>query len=141
MDAILEQAKKLAELIAANERTKELREATAGIAGDASAKQLEEDYARATADYHRLDETGRPIEPVLKHRLLDLQGRIRQSTTLQRLLRAHADFAEMMDGVQRTIGSVVDEALAGPDGAAEAPPEAEPKKPEEPGSGRILWTP
>jgi cell fate (sporulation/competence/biofilm development) regulator YlbF (YheA/YmcA/DUF963 family) len=148
MDDVVEQAKRLAGLLAGHARTKELREATAAVAGDAAAKSLEEDYARASAEVHQLEETGRPIEPETKRRILDLQGRIRKSAPLQRLFRAHAQFAEMMDGVQRTLSGALDEALGGAEGAeaqdgpaAAHPPEAAPVKPEEPGTGRILWTP
>lgn len=154
MDAVVDQARKLAELLATHERTRELREATATISGDPAAKHLEEEYSRLSTEVHRLEETGRPIEPEMKRRVLDLQGQIRKSSTLQRLFRAHAEFAEMMDGVQRLLSGALDEALGGPPAGTEAdaePPEPEgpeeggapggPAKPEEPGPGRILWTP
>jgi cell fate (sporulation/competence/biofilm development) regulator YlbF (YheA/YmcA/DUF963 family) len=156
MDEILDHARRLAELLAAHPRTRELREASTEVAGDAAAKSLEEDYSHLTAEVHHLEETGRPIEPETKRRLLDLQGRIRKSPALQRLFRAHAQFAEMMDGVQRTLGGALDEALAGPEAAEPPAPGAPPadgpgaapeggagtpRKPDEPGTGRILWTP
>jgi cell fate (sporulation/competence/biofilm development) regulator YlbF (YheA/YmcA/DUF963 family) len=154
MDDVLDQARRLAELLAAHPRTKELRQATAEISGDAAAKTLEEDYARLSAEVHQLEETGRPIEPETKRRVLDLQTRIRKSPPLQRLFRAHAQFAEMMDGVQRTLSGALDEALGGSEAPAdgesahgEGPAPGAPaapasgQKPEEPGTGRILWTP
>ncbi len=144
MDDILEDAKRLGGRLAAHARTKALKEATAAVEGDPAAKTLEEDYARATAELHALEEENRPIEPEMKRKIVDLQSRIRRSDVLQRLLRAHADFAEMMDAVQRTIGGLVDQALVG-DGGGEGPaPEAgggEPPPEPEPGKGRILWTP
>jgi cell fate (sporulation/competence/biofilm development) regulator YlbF (YheA/YmcA/DUF963 family) len=167
MDDVVEDARRLAERLAAHPRTKELREASAEVAGDPVAKSLEEEYARLSSEVHHLEETRRPIEPETKRRLLDLQGKIRKSAALQRLFRAHASFAEMMDGVQRLLGSALDEALGGgahggpaaadgedPAGDAHAHgpgcghdhgPGPEPrgaKPPEEPPpSGRILWTP
>jgi cell fate (sporulation/competence/biofilm development) regulator YlbF (YheA/YmcA/DUF963 family) len=153
MDEVAEHARKLADLLAAHPRTKELREATEAIAGDATAKSLEEDYSRISAEVHHLEETGRPIEPEMKRRVIDLQTRIRKSPPLQRLFRAHAQFAEMMDGVQRTLSGALDAALgggaeaqdgAGPESAepgAPPSPETPPAKPDEPGPSRILWTP
>jgi cell fate (sporulation/competence/biofilm development) regulator YlbF (YheA/YmcA/DUF963 family) len=164
MDDVVEDARRLAERLASHPRTKELREASAEVAGDPVAKSLEEEYSRLAAEVHHLEETRRPIEPETKRRLLDLQGKIRKSAALQRLFRAHASFAEMMDGVQRLLGSALDAALGAPaaqDGEAAAgdahehgpgcahdpgpAPGPEPrgaKPPEEaPPSGRILWTP
>lgn len=156
MDDILEDAKRLGERIAAHARTAALKEATTAVEGDVEARRLQEEYARATAEFHHLEEEGRPIEPDLKRRLIDLQSKIRRSDVLQRLLRAHADFAEMMDGVQHAIGGPVDQVLVGDHvhgegcdhGAAGAGPEGGggpgggegPAEPES-GKGRILWTP
>src|SRR5688572_33079418 len=116
MDDVIDDARRLAERLVAHPRTKELREASVEVAGDPVAKALEEDYSRLSAEVHHLEEERRPIEPETKRQLIDLQGKIRKSAALQRLFRAHASFAEMMDGVQRTLGSALDAALGGPAG-------------------------
>ena len=131
MDEILAQAKRLADLLAASERTKALRAASAAVTADAEAKQLEEEYAHAAAELRELEEMGAPIEPETKRRMAALGDRIRRSALLQQLLQANAEFADMMDSVQHAISDAVGQALA-PD--SEAPP---PEKP----SGPVLWTP
>jgi cell fate (sporulation/competence/biofilm development) regulator YlbF (YheA/YmcA/DUF963 family) len=154
MDDVVEQAKKLAQLLAGHERTKALREASAAVTGDPEAKKLEEEYAHAAAEMQELEATGSPIEPDVKRRMAALGERIRRSVLLQRLLHANADFADMMDGVQHEISDAVGRAIApdpetagagggahvhGPGCSHDAPQE----RPEPPAgkSGPILWTP
>ena len=138
MDEILAEAKRLAALLATNERTKALRTASAAVTGDPDAKQLEEDYAHAAAELRELETTGAPIEPEMKRRMATLGERIRRSTLLQALLQANAEFADMMDGVQHEISDAVGQALS-PDPGADSGTGGEPV-PEKP-SGPVLWTP
>ena len=158
MDEVVEQAKKLAEMLAGHERTKALREASAAVTADPDAKRLEEEYAHAAAEMQDLEATGSPIEPDVKRRMAALGERIRRSVLLQRLLQANADFADMMDGVQHEISDAVGRALTpdpsgdhvhGPGCAHGTPTEhvptgrAAPAREEPPPerSGPILWTP
>lgn len=112
-DDVIDDAERLGERIAAHARTRALQEASAAVEGDREARSLQEQYAHAVEDVHRNEAAGRPIEPEQKRRVLALGESIRRSEPLQRLLKAHADFAEMMDGVQRAISSAVDQALGG----------------------------
>ncbi len=122
MDDPIDLAKRLGELLSAHPRTKALRDATAAVEGDPEARRLQEEYARAAEEMHDLEHEGKPIEPERKRRLATLGDQVRRSAALQRLLKAHADFAELMDGVQRAIGEAVDAALGGHDGGGEQGP-------------------
>jgi cell fate (sporulation/competence/biofilm development) regulator YlbF (YheA/YmcA/DUF963 family) len=141
MDDVVEQAKRLGALLAAHGRTKALREATAQVTTDAEAKRLEQDYAHAAEEMREREMAGAPIEPELKRRIVELGERIRRSPPLQRLLRANAEFGEMMDAVQDEISHAVGEALApadeGGEGARHEGPGPEPEPPKK----SILWTP
>jgi cell fate (sporulation/competence/biofilm development) regulator YlbF (YheA/YmcA/DUF963 family) len=123
-------AKRLGAAISADARTKALREATAAVQADPAARLLQEEYATAIEELHELEEHGRPIEPDRKRKVAALADSVRRSPTLQRLLKAHAEFAEMMDGVQHAIGAAVESALGGDGGGG--------SEPEEP---RLLVTP
>jgi cell fate (sporulation/competence/biofilm development) regulator YlbF (YheA/YmcA/DUF963 family) len=120
-DDVLDRANELGRLLANDPRTRALRDATAAVQADAASKRLEEDYARAIEEVRSLEEAGRPIEPDAKRRLALLAEQVRFSPTLQRLLRAHHEFLEMMDGVQHAIGGAVDAALAPAGEAAKRP--------------------
>ena len=135
MEDVLSLAKKLADLLAADERTKALRAASAAVTADADAKKLEEEYAHAAAELRELEMAGAPIEPDVKRRMASLGERIRRSTLLQGLLQANSEFADMMDGVQQAISDAVGQALSPDPASGEVPPP--PEKP----SGPVLWTP
>jgi cell fate (sporulation/competence/biofilm development) regulator YlbF (YheA/YmcA/DUF963 family) len=110
-DDVIDDAVRLGERIASHPRTEALKTASAEVQSDPAARRLQEDYSRELEDFREREATGRPIEPEQKRRLASLGDDIRRSAPLQRLLKAHADFAEMMDGVQRAISHAVDGAL------------------------------
>jgi cell fate (sporulation/competence/biofilm development) regulator YlbF (YheA/YmcA/DUF963 family) len=110
-DDVIEDAARLGERLASHPRTAALKAASAEVHADADASRLQEDYSHALEDLREREAEGLPIEPEHKRRLASLGEEIRRSAPLQRLLKAHADFAEMMDGVQRAISGAVDGAL------------------------------
>jgi cell fate (sporulation/competence/biofilm development) regulator YlbF (YheA/YmcA/DUF963 family) len=110
-DDVIEEAARLGARIAGHARTEALKDASAAVQSDPAARRLQEDYARELEDLRDREAGGRPVEPEQKRRLASLGEDIRRSAPLQRLLKAHADFAEMMDGVQRAISGAVDGAL------------------------------
>jgi len=142
MDDVVEQAKKLAALVAGDPRTKALRDATKEVTGDPEAKALEEEYASAAEEMRELEMARAPIEPELKRRVMDLGERIRRSPALQRLLRANAAFGDMMDAVQHELSTAVGEALTGESAASAGDGGGAPegREPEPPRSS-VLWTP
>jgi cell fate (sporulation/competence/biofilm development) regulator YlbF (YheA/YmcA/DUF963 family) len=110
-DDVIDDARRLGERLAGHARTKALQKASEAVGADPDARRLQEEYAHALDAMHHAEAEGRPIEPEQKRAVATLGEQIRRSPPLQRLLRAHADFAQMMDGVQRAISGAVDAAL------------------------------
>jgi cell fate (sporulation/competence/biofilm development) regulator YlbF (YheA/YmcA/DUF963 family) len=149
MQELLDHARRLAEMIAAHERTKAFREAAAAVEADPAARKVQEGYANALEEIHRLESAGRPIEPEQKRRAAQAADEVRKSPILLRMLRAHAEYMEMLDAVQHVLaGGEVEAHEHGPGcdhgdehGHAHA---AEPEAEEPPAGGKpggILWTP
>lgn len=103
MKEILERAKELGEAIAASERLEAVRtirkEADSDEALQADMKALNELSERIA----KLEKEVKPVEPQDKHKLRELQQKVTGSPALQKLARAEADFAELMNRVNRTI--------------------------------------
>ena len=105
MKEILEAAGKLGEAIAASDRFK---------AVDSVRKEIEADEA-LQADMKALNELGekiarlekdvKPVEPEDKRRLREMQEKVTAHTKLRELAHAEADFAELMNRVNRAIHS------------------------------------
>jgi cell fate (sporulation/competence/biofilm development) regulator YlbF (YheA/YmcA/DUF963 family) len=147
MQDVLDQAKRLADLIQDHERARTFREAAAAVEADPVARKVQETYATVVEQIHRLEEEGRPIEPAQKRAAAEAAEAVRASPILLRMLRAHAAYAEMMDAVQHVLmgGSLEEEGaehVHGPgcsheegEGAShdDAPPAGR--------EGPILWTP
>lgn len=103
MNEIIAKAEELGKLIAESERLTALNAARNAADGDAELQ----------ADMKALDELGRriaksekevkPVEPEDKRQLRDLQARITGNPSLQNLARVEADFAELMNRVNRAI--------------------------------------
>lgn len=103
MNEIIAKAEELGGLIAESERLTALNAARGAADGDAELQ----------ADLKALDELGRkiaglekevkPVEPEDKRQLRDLQARITGNPSLQKLARVEADFAELMNRVNKAI--------------------------------------
>jgi cell fate (sporulation/competence/biofilm development) regulator YlbF (YheA/YmcA/DUF963 family) len=111
MDPVSEKAKSLAEAVTSDPRTTALRAARQALAKDAEAAALQERYHRVVQQIQDLERARRPVEPPLKREAATLGEQVRHSPVLQALLRAHADFTDMMDAVTKTIGDAMDRAL------------------------------
>jgi cell fate (sporulation/competence/biofilm development) regulator YlbF (YheA/YmcA/DUF963 family) len=118
VDPVLAQAQVLAESLAKDPRTVALREAQQRLHGAPDDAALQRRYHEAAQKMAALEDEGRPIEPPLKREAAALAEQVRRSTTLQALLRAHAEFSAMMDEVSATIAEAVERAVGG------EPPEA-----------------
>ena len=154
MDDIIALAEQLAAKIVANERTSAFRDATVALEADDPARALQEEYSVAIEEIRGLEAAGKPVEPQAKRNIQALADRIRKSPILQRFLRANAEFSEMMEAVQQTLGGTIDAALfpdAGHDHAGHnhgpgescgaGPASVSPKEEEPKAKGPILWTP
>ena len=103
MNDILAVAEKLGKAIAQSERFQAVEAARKEVEADealqANVKALNE-LSRKTAQSEK--ET-KPIEPDDKRRLRDLQEKLTGDPKLQKLARVEADFAELMNRVNKTI--------------------------------------
>lgn len=111
MDPLLEQATALAKAMADDPRTRALRAANEALKDAPDDAQLQERFSALREQIHHLEQEHRPVEPELKREAAALAERVRRSQVLQALLRAHADFAGMMDTVSETLREAVDKAL------------------------------
>lgn len=115
MDPILEHAQALAKTVADDPRTQALRAANDRLKDAPEDAELQQRYHELRARIQELEQGGRPVEPEIKREVAALAERVRRSSVLQGLLRAHADFSGMMDVVSTTLNEVVDRALGGTD--------------------------
>lgn len=113
MDPVIEKAQSLADALAHDPRTRELKEAQEELKAHPADASLQQRFHEARQQQAALEQAGRPVEPALKRELAALGEQVRRSPVLQRLLRAHAAFSGMMDEVSQTISLAVDEAVGG----------------------------
>jgi cell fate (sporulation/competence/biofilm development) regulator YlbF (YheA/YmcA/DUF963 family) len=83
---------------------------------DASANQLLHDYQAKMERIRRLEEEGKPIEVADKHQLRDLESGLAGHEMLKALMRAQADYLELMTQINREIDGPI--AALGRPGAA-----------------------
>ena len=103
MNEILELAGQLGKRIAADPRGERMVQAQAALADSEQDRQLLADYETQQRKLHELEAQMKPIEPDDKRKAVDLHARVVASEVLKRLLRAQADFAELMSAVSRRI--------------------------------------
>jgi cell fate (sporulation/competence/biofilm development) regulator YlbF (YheA/YmcA/DUF963 family) len=150
MDDILEQAKKLAEMLANDPRTAAFRDAAKAVEADEAASRLQAEYAMAVDAVRSREMAGRPIEPEHKRALIATSEQVRKSPKLIAMLQAHAAYVDLMDAVQAILagsqpgseqeveGHDHDHDHEGHDHAGHAHDE---KREEEPPRSSVLWTP
>ena len=103
MDQILELAARLGERIAADPRGRQMADARAALDGSLQDRQLLEDYETQQQKMNELAAAGRPIEPEDKRRLADLHAKVIGSRVIKDVLKAQADYLELMTAVSQRI--------------------------------------
>ena len=104
-EALLAEADKLASLLVADPRFKRLREGENSVLVRPELKRLMEDYEQARLGLARKEREFVPVEPDEKRALAELNRRVQAEESLRDLAKAQADYAAMMDKVNRTIQS------------------------------------
>lgn len=107
---LLEQARSLGKSIGQHKRMRAFNEAREGVQRDPAAQQILQDYSQYMEKLQRLEAEGKPIEPTDKRKLAEIEGRMSSNDALKQLMRAQADYIELMD----RVNSAMEEALAGP---------------------------
>jgi cell fate (sporulation/competence/biofilm development) regulator YlbF (YheA/YmcA/DUF963 family) len=107
MDAILEQARKLAELLAADPRFQALRRLETEVLKDPDKRRLLEDYEKSRLGLEHKQRNFQPISVEEKRAHADVTQKVHAVPVLLDLARAQADYAAMMDDVNRTIHALL----------------------------------
>ena len=103
MEEILELASKLGKLMAADSRAKGMAAASKALAESTEDRQLLGDFEDQQHMLGQLEASGKPIEPDQKRKLADLHQKVIASPVIKNLLKAQADYIELMNAVSQRI--------------------------------------
>jgi cell fate (sporulation/competence/biofilm development) regulator YlbF (YheA/YmcA/DUF963 family) len=103
MDPILEEARKLAEMLATDARFTTLRDLETSVLKEPETRRLLEDYEKSRLELEHKQQNMHPISPDEKHAHAEITKKVHAVPALLDLARAQADYAQMMDLVNRTI--------------------------------------
>ena len=115
IDEVLEQAKRLGELIRTHPRYVTLRESDAAIRADKAATDALEAYNKAATEIARKEAATQPVEVAEKQELQRLHGAVAANETIKTFTLAQADYAELM----RRMNDAIFRAIAGDQEQAE----------------------
>ena len=113
MDEILQLATKLGTQIGNDPKGKLMAEARAQLERSLADRQLLADYEASQQKLHTLEASGKPIEPDDKRRYSDLHGKVISSPVIKSLLKAQADYMELMTVVSQTIEDAAMDVMEG----------------------------
>lgn len=107
-DDLLARAHALGEALAAHPMVRAYHAARQAARADDGAQKLLQDYQAQLDRIRQLEAARQPVEVADKHRLRDLEAQVAGHAALKTLMRAQADYVELMARVNRAI----DEPLA-----------------------------
>lgn len=113
MDPIIEHARRLAEMLAADPRFTKLRQLESDVISDPENRRLLEDYEKSRMSLELKQRKFQPITPEEKKAHAEITKRVHGVPVLLDLARAQADYAQMMDQVNRTIHEKLKAGLEG----------------------------
>ena len=105
MEEIIELADKLGRAIGQHERFLALRAAEKRVTEDEAALKAQKALEEHMNHISELEMSGKPVEVADKRKLEQLQQEFRSQEALQQLVKAQADYLEMMNRVNETIVS------------------------------------
>ena len=124
MDKILEQARRLGELIREHPFYQRLREADAKVRDDTEATKALEAYNQAATAVQEKEQKGEPVEVEEKQNLENLRDTVVASDTIKAFSQAQTNYADLMrrmnEAIFRAIAEADQKAAGNGDGAAEA---------------------
>ncbi len=103
MKRILELAGRLGEAVAEHAHFKALRSAREALKNDDDAQTIQREYDEAGEVLRQKLNTGQPLEPEEKRLETELRAKVTGNAVLMNMLRAQADFHEMMQQVNAAI--------------------------------------
>lgn len=105
MDDVLKKADELAKAIRGSDRFQGLQDAEKELAGDEVTSKLMAQYDELCRKLHDKEKNLEPVEVDEKHEQRDLGEKVKSNQLIQRLMRAQADYHEMMTKVSSIIES------------------------------------
>jgi cell fate (sporulation/competence/biofilm development) regulator YlbF (YheA/YmcA/DUF963 family) len=103
MEKALAAAVELGRQIAQEEAFRRLRAAESAVKGDPAAQKTLEEFERQRRKIESLESARRPVEPEDKREMIRLSDAAHGDPKLQELVRAQADYMELMNRVNQTI--------------------------------------
>ena len=107
MQELIEQAKKLGQMIADDQRTKSLKEMQEKLDNDQEAKTLLQEYQQQMEKIARLEQSGQPIEVDDKHKLRDVQEKMALNDTIKQITTKQVEFVDMMNKIKTEIDNQI----------------------------------
>ncbi len=105
MEEILELASKLSAAIANNNRYKMFKETEEQLKKDNVAKDISEKLEKQSKKIYELEKNLKPIEVEDKKKLQQLKEEVASNPSIQKFLKAQADYVELMKKVNERIKS------------------------------------
>ncbi len=103
MEEILELASKLSEAIANNNRYKMFKETEEQLTKDDVAKEISEKLEKQSKKIYELEKNSQPIEVEDKKKLRQIKEEVASNPSIQKFLKAQADYIELMKRVNERI--------------------------------------
>jgi|CXWL01.1.fsa_nt_gi cell fate (sporulation/competence/biofilm development) regulator YlbF (YheA/YmcA/DUF963 family) len=103
MDEILDLAARLGKRISQDPRAGKMVDAQVALENSLADRQLLADYEQQQQKVYELEASGRPIEPDDKRKLAELHAKVVGSGVIKEVLKAQADFLEIMNSVSQRI--------------------------------------
>ena len=103
IEDLLVKARTLGEALAAHPRVKSYYAAQHAIRIDEAARKLLQDYQVHMARIHELEAARKPVEVADKQKLREFETQMASNGVLKSLMRAQADYVELMNKVNETM--------------------------------------
>jgi cell fate (sporulation/competence/biofilm development) regulator YlbF (YheA/YmcA/DUF963 family) len=100
---VLSKARLLGEALAAHPRVQAMHAAQRSVHADQAAQALLKQYQEHAAAIRRREAEGKPIEPADKRKLAELESGMAGNEALKRMMRAQADYLDLMNQVHETM--------------------------------------
>jgi cell fate (sporulation/competence/biofilm development) regulator YlbF (YheA/YmcA/DUF963 family) len=112
---LVQEARVLGERLAQNPRVQSYFAAQRALQQDAAAQELLQEYSAHGDHLRELETEQKPIEVTDKRKLQELENRVRSNERLKELMRAQADYVELMNRVNAAMSESLNAAATGPD--------------------------
>ena len=102
---VIDQARRLGELIASHPAAQKLRSASERLEADTDAQRTLADYRRYAEQIHEKQQKQQPIEPEEKRKLEELHRSVIHNPLLSELQMAQMDYADLMRQVNDAMSA------------------------------------